>query len=327
MKLQLTLACTLYDRTVGLLDGTVQPEGIELNYVQVPPFELFQRQARHAEFDVSEFSLATHAVLLARGDRRLVAIPAFVSRKFRHQDIYVNTRAGIAGPRDLLGKRVGVMEYQQTAAVWIRGMLQHEYGVPPDQVEWFTGMLNAPGRYTERIPLTLPPDIRLHYIPEHTCLDELLDRGELDALLGAQAPLSFKRGSPNVARLFPDARQVEVEYSRKTGIFPIMHLVVIKRELYERHPWIASSLYGAFLRAKQDGERRLRESGVLFCALPWLLQHLEERDRLLGPDPFSYGLEQNLGLLETFLQYCHEQGLTQRRLQVADLFARETLPA
>jgi 4,5-dihydroxyphthalate decarboxylase len=325
MTLQLSFASGVYDRTVPLLDGSVRPAGIQLNHVEVEPIALFERQARHAEFDVAEFSLATHAILVARGDRRMVAIPAFISRKFRHSDVYVNTKAGIQVPRDLADKRVGVQEYQQTAAVWIRGMLQHEYGVVPDQVHWHFGGFNAAGPYHERIPITLPPSIRVTTIPEQTSLDQMLDRGELDAVIGAQAPLSFQRGSPNVARLFPNSKEVEVEYYRRAGIFPIMHLVVLRREIYERSPEIATSLYQAFLQAKAIAEKRLRFSGVLGCTLPWLTQHLEEMDTLLGPDPFSYGLEKNGPLLETFLQYLHEQGLTERRLGVADLFARGML--
>jgi 4,5-dihydroxyphthalate decarboxylase len=274
---------------------------------------------------VAEFALSTFSVLTARGDQRMVAIPVFPSRRFRHADIYINTHAGINRPEDLKGKRFGTMEYGQTASVWNRGMLQHQYGVGLTDVEWYFGGYNAPENYTERIPLDLPEGTRTVSIPNTKSLNQMLDDGEIDALMGASQPTSFAQRSPNVARLFPDNRKVEAEYYRQTGIMPIMHLVVIKREIYERAPWVAVNLYNAFEKAKEVGLARLHETGTLFASLPWQIQHLEELHELMGEDPFAYGLEKNQALLETFLQYCHEQGMTNRRLKVSELFVPETL--
>lgn len=324
MKLSLTLACNLYDRTVPLLGGLVAPEGIDLTYLVMEPSQIFRRQARRAEFDVAEFSLATYAVLHSRGDRRLVAIPVFPSRRFRHSNIYVNTAAGVHEPKDLAGKRVGAQEYQQTAGVWARGILQHEHGVGADQMEWYFGAYNEPEPFVERIPIQLPPQIHTRTIAGDQCLDQMLERGEIDALVGSAIPASLRRGSPHVARLFPDFREHEVAYYRRTSIFPIMHTVVIKREIYERAPWVAVSLYKAFERSKALAVRRLWNAETLFAALPWLAAHLEETEAIVGRDPFVYGLDANRHVLQPFLQYCHEQGLTERPLAAEGLFAPET---
>ncbi|HEY7065149.1 MAG TPA: ABC transporter substrate-binding protein [Chloroflexota bacterium] len=324
MKLPLTLACGVYDRTVPFLTGAVAPEGIALNYIQIEPQELFVRQGRHAEFDVAEFSLSTHVILSSRGDARFIGIPVFPTRKFRHGDIYVHVNAGIERPDDLRGKRVGTREYQQTAGIWIRGMLQHDYGVRPGEIEWYFGAFNEPGPFYERIPVGWPSDVRATVIPETTCLDEMLDRGELDAILGPTMPRSFARGAPTVRRLFADYPGIEVEYYRRTAILPIMHLVVIKREILERAPWTAVSLFKAFRKAKEVSDRRLSLSGTPFVTLPWLMLHLEERNRLFGGDPYVDGLEENRVALEAFVTYCQEQGLAKAPVQVDDLFAATT---
>ncbi len=324
MKLSLTLACNLYDRTVPLLGGLVCPDGIDLNYLVLEPSQIFRRQARYAEFDVAEFSLATYAVLHARGDRRLVAIPVFPSRRFRHSNIYVNADAGIREPRDLAGKRVGAQEYQQTAGVWARGILQHDHGVGADQMEWYFGAYNNVEPFVERVPIQLPPAIHSRTIAADQCLDQMLERGEIDALIGSALPASLRRGSSHVARLFPGFREEEVAYYRRTSIFPIMHTVVIKREIYAEAPWVAVSLYKAFERSKALAVRRLWNAETLFAALPWLAAHLEETEAVVGRDPFVYGLEANRHVLEPFLQYCLEQGLTERPLTLEELFAPET---
>ncbi len=324
MKLALSLACGLYDRTLPLVDGAVAPDGIDLNFLAVPPGELFRRQARFAEFDVSEFSLSTYAMLQARGDRRLVAIPVFPSRMFRHAYIFVNTRAGLREPRDLAGRRVGTMEYQQTAMVWMRGLLAHEYGVPPDALTWYFGGYDEPEPFTQRVPFDVPPGVRVETIPSDASLNKLLVDGEIDALMGARPPRAFRDGAPSVARLFPNPQQVELDYYRRTGIFPIMHTVVVKREVYERAPWVAMSLYRAFVAAKAVGRQRLTLPNAVYCSMPWLLLQLEELEATMGSDPFPYGLEANRLVLETFLQYALEQGLLARALTVDELFAPET---
>ena len=268
MKLDLTLACGLYDRTMALQTGSVVPDGINLNYlIMNDPGQLFKRQARYAEFDVSEFSLSTHAILHNKGDRRMVGIPIFPSRRFRHSDIYINTSAGIREPKDLAGKRVGTMSFQLTAAVWIRGVLEHDYGVRADQIEWYFGGYNEAMNYTERIPIKYPPNVHTKNVSDQS-LDQMLESGEISALIGAFPPRSFQNGSPKVARLFPNYHEVELAYYRRTGIFPIMHMVVIKREIYEESPWVAVSLTKAFMRAKAVGKRRLEYTASLFSHYP-----------------------------------------------------------
>src|SRR5690348_10014560 len=228
MKLPLTLACGIYDRTFGLRDGTVGVEGVDLNYLPMMPVETFRRQARHAEFDAAEFSLCTYMMLHSRGDRRFVGIPVFPSRRFRHEHVWINTKSGIRTPADLKGKRVGVQEYVQTAALWIRGFLQQDYGVRTRDIDWHFGGYNVPDpHFKPRIELPIPPEVRTRVIPGDQCIDGMLERGELDAVLPA-LPDSFQRGSHNVARLFPDFRAAEEDYFKRTRIFPIMHVVVIR---------------------------------------------------------------------------------------------------
>jgi 4,5-dihydroxyphthalate decarboxylase len=295
MKLPVTLACGLYDRTFGLKDGSVPVEGVELNFLPMMPVETFRRQGRHAEFDASEFSLSTYMTLYARGDRRFVGIPVYPSRRFRHEHVWVNTKAGITSPKDLKDKRVGVQEFIQTAALWIRGFLQHDYGVRTEDMEWFLGGYNEPDpHFKPRIELEMKPGVKASVIPGDTCIDAMLERGELDAVLPA-VPGSFRRGSPNVARLFPDFRAAEEDYFRRTRIFPIMHVVVIKRELYEKHPWVAQSLYKAFVKAKELAIRRLVTSPPLHATLPWLSEHIESTRRVMGDDYWSFGLARARG--------------------------------
>ena len=330
MNLQLTFACHLYDRTMALQNGSIRPQGIDINYLVMSVGDIFRRQARHAEFDVSEMSLSTYSILLGQGDDRLVGIPVFPSRRFRHSDIYINTTVGINNPSDLKGKRVGASEYQQTAGIWQRAHLQHDFGVRYDEVEWFFGPMNEPDpNYTERFPVDLPSGMRTNNLGSDQCLDQMLDAGEVDAILYAAVPASFQRGSPNVDRLFPNYQEVEADYYRRSGIFPIMHLVVIKRSIYEKAPWVAMSLYQAFEEAKADAMKWQRPTqGPLFSMLPWISVHLKETEALMGPDPFEYGLgERNRKTLETFLSYHHEQGLTPKQLSVDDLFVAETLDA
>ena len=326
MKLRLVYAGGLYDRTVALQNGSVSAEGIDLNFVMMHAGEFQRRQARNAEFDASEFSLSTHTLLLSQGDRRLIGIPVFPSRRFRHSDIYINSKSGIREPKDLIGKRVGAMEYQQTAGVWIRGILEDEYGVNPEQIEWYFGGYHEPKNYAERVPVALPPNVRTVTISNQQSLDQMLERGEIDAVIGATPPPSFRNHSPNVGRLFPNFKEVELAYFKRTQIFPIMHMVVLKREVYEENPWIAASLYKAFVRAKIQGMRHMefQYGGGLFCSLPWLWSHLEETRAQMGNDPFAYGLEENKAVLEIFLRYSYHQGMTTKLLSVNELFAPET---
>ena len=323
-KLRLSLACWNYDRTRALADGSVQPDGIELTNLNLPVEETFFRMLRHREFDVAEMSLSSYAVSLSREPQPFVAIPVFPSRFFRHSCIYVNASAGIREPRDLVGKRVGTPEYQMTAPVWIRGILAEHYGVPVDSVTYFTGVEEEPGR-DEKIALDLPPDVRVQRIGATQTLAAMLDAGEIDALHTARMPSTFRPGNPNVRRLFDDYVRVEQQYFRDTGIFPIMHTVVIRRDVYEKNRWIAQSLYKAFAEAQRRAYDDLYVTAALKAMLPWLTAHVEEARALMGTDYWPYGFALNRATLATFLRYHHEQGLSKRLLTPEELFAPETL--
>ena len=325
MAVDITFACYLYDRTLALQNGSVRPNGINLHYLSMPNVgEIFRRQARYAEFDACEMSLCTYTTLHAQGDRRMIAIPVFPSRKFRHSEIFINTNAGITEPKDLIGKRMGVHEYLQTAGIWQRAHLQ-EHGAPLDQMEWHFGPMTGPEPgYRERIRIELPAWMDTHFIPEDKWLDKMLDDGEIDALMWANDPPSFLRRSPNVGRLFPNYQEVEADYFRRTGILPVMHTVVIKREIYERNRWVALSLCEAFVQAKADAMESQRSMSQLFSMVPWIGPHLEHQESVLGPDPFIYGMEANRGLLETFFRHMEEQGLTKGRVIPEEIFAPET---
>ena len=322
-KLRMSLACWNYDRTRALMDGSVQPDGIELNYLNLPVEETFFRMLRHQEFDAAEMSLSSYTVSMFREPRPFVAIPIFPSRCFRHSSIYINARSGIREPRDLVGKRVGVPEYQMTAPVWIRGILAEYYGVPVNSVTYRTGGEEEPGR-TEKLKLDLPPDIRVQPIGAMQTLSAMLASGEIDALYTARMPSTFANGG-GVRRLFEDFPQVEAQYFRDTGIFPIMHTVVIRRDVYEQHHWVAQSLYKAFVAAQRQNYDDLYVTAALKASLPWLTAHVEETRALMGDDFWPYGLDRNRRTLETFLRYHHEQGLSKRLLQPEQLFAPEAM--
>src|SRR5262249_21074980 len=323
MGIDLTLACSGYDRTEGLRDGSVGVEGVELHYLALPVEEIFFRMARFAEFDAAELSLSSYVIGLDR-DAPFVAIPAFPSRMFRHSGIYINTAAGITEPADLPGRTVGVAEYQLTANVWIRGILAEHYGVPVESVTYRTGGLHRPGR-VEKLALELPRDIRLSPIGPGQTLAEMLVAGGVAALYTPRAPAPFVAGRPEVARLFPDAGAEERRYHRATGIFPIMHVVVIRRELYQRHRWLARSLFKAFEAARRQALDGLAETAALRCMLPWLHEELDRTREALGPDYWSYGVDRNRNDLQTFLRYARSQGLIKAELRPEDLFAPETL--
>jgi 4,5-dihydroxyphthalate decarboxylase len=321
-KLRLSLGCWNYDRTRSLLEGRIQPDGIDLNYLNMPVEETFFRMLRNREFDVAEMSLSSYTVSLFK-DSPFIAIPVFPSRFFRHSCIYVNKNSGIREPKDLIGKRIGNPEYQMTAPVWIRGVLQDEYGVPVDSVTYFTGGEEEPNR-SEKLKLDLPPNIRVERIGPTQTLSAMLASGEIDALYTARMPSSF-HGSANVRRLFEDFVPVEQDYFRRTKIFPIMHTVVIRREVYEKNRWIAQSLYKAFCQAQQETYQDLYETAALKAMLPWLTAHVEEARREMGDDFWPYGFEKNVDTLSTFLRYSYEQGLSKHLLTPSQLFAPETL--
>jgi 4,5-dihydroxyphthalate decarboxylase len=322
-KLRLTMACWDYDRTRALMEDRIPVDGIELTYLNLPVEETFFRMLRHHEFDVAELSLSSYTLSLFQEHPPFIAIPVFPSRCFRHSCIYINRDAGIEKPKDLIAKRVGNPEYQMTATVWIRGILSDEYQVPVTSVQYFTGGEEEPGR-PEKLALSLPPEIRIQPIAETQTLSQALETGEIDALYTARAPSTFCHGSGRVRRLFSDYHSVEREYYSRTRIFPIMHTVAIRREIYERHPWVAQSLYKAFLAAQREVYEDLIETAALKYMLPWLHEHVAHTRQIMGPDFWPYGLQPNLPTLTTFLRYHFEQGLSGRQLTPQELFAPET---
>jgi 4,5-dihydroxyphthalate decarboxylase len=318
--LKLTLACWDYDRTRPLIDGRVRPERIDLDIKVLRPRQTFQRMLDDREFDVSELSLASYTALKGRGNCPFVAVPVMLSKIFRHSCIYVRTGAGIKTPADLKGKRVGTSQYSATALVFMRGMLQHDYGVAPSDLHWFMGGLNT---FTEQplIPLDLPKNVRLDFLGPGVTLEGMFEAGELDALLSIYIPSLLLKGSPCISRLFPNFKQVEQDYYRRTGIFPIMHTVVLREELYKDHPWAARSIYQAFCAAKDLATKGLYDTDALQLSLPWLLDHVEEAWRVLGRDFWSYGLEPNRPTLAALGRFVHEQGLCPRTVVPDELFA------
>ena len=322
--MRLTLACWDYDRTRALMDGSVAPEGIELVYLNQPAEETFFRMMRYREFDCSEMSLSSYVASLQGNDPPFVAIPVFPSRFFRHSCIFVSAKSGIRQPSELKGRRVGVPEYQMTAPVWIRGILSDDHGVNVTDVEHFSGGEEEPGR-DEKLKLNLPSTIRLKAIPSDKTLSRMLADGELDALVTARAPSTFHKEPDKVRRLFPNYVEVEKEYYRRTKIFPTMHTIVIRRDVYAANPWVAQSLTKAFTAAKAKAYALYDQTAALPAMVPWLTAELEEARREMGADWWPYGLEPNRRVLETFLRYHHEQGLSKRLFKPEELFARETL--
>ena len=322
-KLKLTFGCWNYDRTRGLMDGSVQPDGIDLNYLNMPVEETFFRMLRNREFDAAEMSLSSYTMSCFKDPQPFIAIPVFPSRFFRHSCIYVNANSGIKSPKDLIGKRIGNPEYQMTAPVWIRGILSDHYGVPVDSVTYFTGGEEEPNR-SEKLKLDLPDNIRVERIGPDKTLSQMLYDGEIDALYTARMPSSYRKGDGKVTRLFENYVDVEREYFKETGLFPIMHTVVVRREIYEANRWVAQSLYKALVESQRRTYEDLNETAALKAMLPWLNSHVEEVRKEMGDDFWPYGLQKNRANLEVFLRYSYEQGLSRRLLTPEDLFAPET---
>lgn len=321
--LQLTFGCGDYDRTRPLTDGTVSPEGIELSWVHEPvPHELFVK-VLDGEYDVAEMSFSGLNGLISAGKDELVGLPVFTSRLFRHSFVYVNPDSGIEKPADLVGRRVGVPDYTVTAAVWIRGFLQHDYDVHPTSLKWFLGGLDRPGPV--RAIGRRPPGVQLESIPDDRTLSEMLVAGELDAIVAPGQPRCFKERSPHVRRLFPHYQEVEADYYKRTGIVPIMHTAILRRRVYEANRWAAWALYDAFCQAKELCLRRLGDTGAPKTSLTWLQVYLEREREVFGPDPWPYGLEPNRKTVEALIAYSHEQGLTDRMVPAEGLFAEETV--
>ncbi len=324
-NIHLTLACEDYDRTRPLRDGRIKPEGIDLNYLVMPVEEIFWRTMKYEEFDASELSMGAFLTAAARGRRSFIAIPAFPSRTFRQRCIFVNTASGVQRPEDLRGKRMGVPEYSMTAAVWLRGMFEHEYGVRPAEISWVQAGEEHPGR-KDRVDFEMPAGVSLESRPD-TTLNVMIDSGEIDAMMSPRMPTCFLKGSPRVRRLFPNYRQTEMDYFQKTGLFPIMHVIVIKRSIYEKEPWVAQSLYKAFCAAKDLCMKEIYDTNILRVSLPWTSAEYETTRDLMTEDYWPYGLAPNRENLETLHGYLYEQSLIKQKLNLDELFARETVEA
>jgi len=319
-RLPITIATWDYDRVRALTDGRVHVEGCDVNYLMMPVEECFERAYFHGEFDVAEIGFSPYLIALSRGSCPYAAIPAFLSRVFRHSAVYIRTDRGIEGPGDLRGKQVGVPEYQMSAVVWFRGYLQDEHSIAAKDINWVQAALENPGR-RDKFPLNLPAGFPLVCTSDET-LTEMLADGRLDAVISARSPPCFVNAHPNVRRLFPDYRTVERDYYRRTGIFPIMHAVGIKRELLNKHRWLAASVYKAFLQAKRLAEAEFAESAALKIGLPWINAEYEETRRVMGQDFWPYGVAENHKVLSTMARYSYEQGLAVRLLTVEEMFAQ-----
>ncbi len=321
-KLTLSLAGVAYDRTRAIFDGRVPVDGCEIIASPMTPEEAFHRAFKFQEFDITELSMSSYMSQVSRDGSPYIGIPAFVSRMFRHSSIYIRTDKGIDTPEDLKGKIVGVPEYQMTAAMWIRGILQDEYGVAPADMRWRSGGLEEAGR-KQNVSLHLPDDVELRFISTEETLNAQLDRGELDALISAQAP-SCLDTNDKVSRLFPNYRSDEEAYFSKTRLFPIMHLVGIRRSIVEQHPWLPVNVFYAYLKAKRICYQNLGQVGHLHTTLPWPVDEFDKARALMGEDFWRYGVAENKAEIDAMTRYSFEQGLTARKLEPADLFAAPT---
>lgn len=310
-KLKLTLACLDYDRIRPLMDGRVSPSGIDLNVMPMRPRELFPRMLERQEFDVSELSLASFVTLKARGSCPFVGLPVPLSKLFRHSCIYIREGSGIRSPEDLKGKRVGTTQYGSTAAVYMKGMMQDEYGVRAQDIHWFMGGLAAPTQ-PPLVPLNLPDSIRIEFLSDDQTLEAMMERGDIDAYFSIYLPPSFLAGKSYIKRLFPNFKEAEKAYYRNTGIFPIMHTIAMREDVYKAYPWAARNLFDAFLAAKNEAIGGLYDTDALHLSLPFLLDHIEEYWALFGEDFWAYGLAANRPALEAVGRWVYDQGLAPR---------------
>lgn len=322
-KLPLTFACGPYDRMEALNYGLIDVEGIDLNFIEIQaPREIFDRMVGAQEFDVSEMSLAEYVTMTAKDISPFIGIPVFPSKAFRHGFICINRDAGIKEPKDLAGKRIGTPLYTQTAAIWIRGDLENIYGVDLSDVTWIQGAVEKPGTHGDPpAPPQLLKPIDITPNTSDKSLSDMLADGEIDAILGSRMPDSVRTRPDKVGYLFPDFREEEKRYYREYRQHPIMHLVVIRKDVYAANKWIAQSLYKAFLAAKDWALERMYFSGAQRYMLPWLFDDLREIDEVFGGDPWPYGIEENRPTLEAFVKYMHQQNFIPEVVPVEDLFA------
>lgn len=323
-RVPITIACNAYDRTRPIKDGRIGVEGCDVTYLTYEAEEMFFRAFRNDEFDVAELSFSGYMIMTARNENPYIAIPAFVSRFFRHSSIYVRTDRSIKTPADLRGKLVGLPEYSQTAGVWMRGILHEDYGLHPSEVKWRSGGLEEPGR-DERVPLNPPEGIDLQSIPPGETLNSMLSSGKLDAVMTARTLSSYTKGVPNIGLLFPNYKEVEQDYYRRTKIFPLMHLIGIRKSLVEKYPWLPANVYKAFCQAKAIAMEDVGEAGWPHVTLPWVNAFAAEVAEFMTADYWRYGVHESAHEIETLIRYAHEQGILARKLGVEELFAPSTL--
>jgi 4,5-dihydroxyphthalate decarboxylase len=317
-KLTLSVAVGEYDRTRALVDGSVAIDGVDPIYMTLGPEEIFFRAFRATEFDICELSLSSYTVKTAQGNCPYIAVPAFVSRMFRHTAIYVRTDR-VKTPADLKGRKVGVPEYQLTANVWARALLEDDYGVKPADIHWIRGGIEEAGR-PEKITVKLPAGVRLDNAPEGATISALLEAGEIDGFIAPRPPKLVEKGHPHVGWLFPDPIAAAKDYYKRTSIFPIMHVVGIRRELAERHPWLPGAVFKAFEQAKALCMAKLSDTSATKVTLPFVEETLREARTLMGEDFWSYGVDKNRHVLDYFLGHHFSQGLSSRRVSVDEMF-------
>ena len=323
-NLNLSVAIGDYDRNRPLIDGEIAIDGVSPVFLRLEPEEIFFRAFRHQEFDVCELSLSSYTIKTARGDCPYVGVPAFVSRAFRHTAIFIRTDCGIESPADLRGKRIGTPEYQLTACVWARAILEDDYGVKASDIGWVRGGMEQPGR-PEKIPVELPDDIRVEVAPPDRSLNAMLEAGEIDGFIGPRSPSCFEMGHPKVRRLFADPAHAAADYFRRTRIFPIMHVIGIRRTLVEANGWLPVTILKAFEKSKSRALARLSDTSATKVTLPFVEDQLAAARALMGLDFWPYGVPANRHVLEAFLDHHHRQGLSPRRLAVEELFPASTL--
>jgi 4,5-dihydroxyphthalate decarboxylase len=318
---QLSIAISDYDHVRDLVNGRVRAEGIDLISMELPIEEIFFRMFSFAEWDISEFSMAKYVSMIAAGTAQFRAIPVFPSRVFRQSAFYIATGASVRGPEDLVGKRIGIPEWAQTAGIYARAFLQHQCGVRLADIQWIQAGVNQAGR-SEKVSLSLPDGVEIEQVRDSS-LNELLLAGNLDGIISAREPAAFLARDPRIARLWPDYRSIEENYYRDTGVFPIMHVIVIRNDTLDRHPWTAMNLFRAFDEAKANSLKRLSSIVNSSVAVPWMQETYDHAQKIIGENFWPYGVEGNRRTLEAFLRYCDEQGVTERVVSVEELFPRE----
>ena len=317
-KLRLSVAMGDYDRTRALLDGRVQIDGVDPVYMTLYPEEMFFRAMRSQDFDICELSFSSYMVKTAQNTCPYLAVPVFLSRAFRHTSIYVR-KDRVHKPEDLKGRRIGLPEYQLSAHVWARAILQDDHGVHPEDVTWLRGGIETPGR-PEKIALKLPAGVRLENAPEGTTISELLDRGEIDGFMAPRPPSAQALSNPAVGWLFDDPTAAAKDYFKRTGIFPIMHVVGVRKTLCDAHPWLPMAVFKAFNQAKGAALEALSDTSATKVTLPFVEEQLKAARETMGQDFWSYGVAANRATLDAFLRHHHAQGLSQKRMQIEEIF-------